>query len=154
MVMETARYSVVEARPKLMEQPIVLKSKVVSGFGRGGKQLGCPTANLEENVVGLEQAQPGVYFGWAKLNNTEVYKCVASVGWNPFFQNEKKTCEPHLLHKFSEDFYGADIEICLCGRIRDEKNFTSLEALIRAINWDIQIAKVCLEQDDSFKINF
>ncbi|KAH9245983.1 hypothetical protein BASA81_016524 [Batrachochytrium salamandrivorans] len=152
ILLHTKRYSVFETTPERLGSPIVLKSKVVRGFGRGGKQLGCPTANLEENVLGLEQARPGVYFGWAKLGEGgEWYKCVASVGWNPFFQNEKKTCEPHLLHEFTEDFYGSEIEIRLCGRIRDEKNFPSLQSLIDAIQWDIQTAKVCLELDE-FKL--
>ena len=27
------------------------------------------------------------------------------VGWNPFFDNSRKTIEPWLLHDFEEDFY-------------------------------------------------
>jgi FAD synthase len=29
-----------------------------------------------------------------------------SIGWNPFYNNEKKTAEPWLLHEFDKDFYG------------------------------------------------
>ena len=34
---------------------------------------------------------------------------VMSVGWNPFFKNESKTCEPWLLHKFDKDFYDKEL---------------------------------------------
>ena len=33
----------------------------------------------------------GIYFGWASVDDGPVYKMVASVGWNPFYKNEKKT---------------------------------------------------------------
>lgn len=34
----------------------------------------------------------GIYFGWAKLENESmVYPMVMSVGWNPFYHNEKKS---------------------------------------------------------------
>jgi hypothetical protein len=29
--------------------------------------------------------------GWANVSGGEVYKVAASIGWNPFFQNTKKT---------------------------------------------------------------
>ena len=37
---------------------------------------------------------------------------VMSVGWNPFFKNESKTCEPWLLHDFDTDFYDKELR---CG---------------------------------------
>ncbi|KAH8857968.1 Riboflavin kinase [Schistosoma japonicum] len=67
--------------------------KVVHGFGRGSKQLGIPTANLEEFIVDQipDSVKNGIYFGWAKLNNTPVYKMVMSIGWNPYFKNAKRS---------------------------------------------------------------
>ena len=50
----------------------------------------------------------GIYCGWASVGTSpQVYQMVMSVGWNPFYKNEKKTVEPWLLHTFDEDFYGA-----------------------------------------------
>lgn len=76
-----------------MEFPHYASGKVVKGFGRGNKQLGIPTANYpEENVASLpSQYVPGVYYGWAQINNGNVYKMVMSIGNNPHFNNEKKT---------------------------------------------------------------
>ena len=39
-----------------------------------------------------ENLPAGVYFGWATLHGKDpVYQMVMSIGWNPFFKNEKKT---------------------------------------------------------------
>lgn len=85
--------------------------------------------------------------GWAKVSG-EIYKCVASIGWNPFFKNEKKTCEPHIMHHFDRDFYGEPIEIVLNGYIRQERDFKSLEDLKGAIWKDIEVARLCLDFDE------
>lgn len=35
--------------------------------------------------------ETGVYFGWANVDNGEVYKAVLSIGWNPFYKNDTKS---------------------------------------------------------------
>ena len=145
IIVSTKRFSTHELKP-VKRTPLHLKSNVVKGFGRGGKQLGCPTANLEDSVLTGDE-EPGVWMGWAKVRG-EVYKCVASIGWNPFFKNEKKTCEPHIMHKFDSDFYDEPIEIVLNGYLRPERDFKSLEDLKRAIANDIEIAQVALDLDE------
>ncbi len=57
---------------------------MVKGFGRGSKELGVPTANLDIAEVGAqaEGFAPGIYFGWASVGSSEqVYKMVMSIGW-------------------------------------------------------------------------
>ena len=51
------------------------------------------SANFPENVVDSlpSEVKSGVYFGWASVDNGPVYKMVMSVGWNPQFQNEKRS---------------------------------------------------------------
>jgi len=126
---------------------IRLEAKVVEGFGRGGKQLGCPTANMSAKDLGdkLTDLPTGIYCGWATVNGKGPYKAVTSIGWNPYFQNKEKTVEPHLLHEFSSDFYGEHLKLLLCGYLRPEKDFTSLEALIEAIQNDIALSREWLE---------
>jgi FAD synthase len=53
----------------------------------------CFLANYPEEVINRlpEGLDTGVYYGWASLDGTEVYKMVLSVGWNPFFKNTKKS---------------------------------------------------------------
>lgn len=38
-----------------------------------------------------EDLKTGVYFGWANVNNGDVYKAVLSIGWNPFYENTEKS---------------------------------------------------------------
>ncbi|SNX83926.1 related to FMN1 - Riboflavin kinase [Melanopsichium pennsylvanicum] len=49
--------------------PIYLRGQVEKGFGRGSKDLGCPTANLPSRVVGPDSllTRTGVYFGFARV---------------------------------------------------------------------------------------
>ncbi|KAJ1371643.1 hypothetical protein KIN20_033628 [Parelaphostrongylus tenuis] len=53
--------------------PYFLRGRVVTGFGRGGKELGCPTANIEDSVVeSLPSELPcGVFYGIARINGEE-----------------------------------------------------------------------------------
>jgi FAD synthase len=57
---------------------------VVHGFGRGSKQLGIPTANLDADALGpvVDALPAGIYFGWASVGaDPAVHKMVMSVGW-------------------------------------------------------------------------
>jgi riboflavin kinase len=75
--------------------PLKMKGDVQKGFGRGSKELGIPTANFSQEVVDLLSGEvgTGIYFGWATVATSPgiVYPMVMSVGWNPFYKNEKKS---------------------------------------------------------------
>ncbi|KAK2587950.1 hypothetical protein KPH14_004036 [Odynerus spinipes] len=129
--------------------PHFISGLVVRGFGRGSKALGIPTANLADDVVDTlpKEFNTGIYYGWVALERN-IYKMVASIGWNPFFKNEKKTIEVHILHTFPDDFYGKEIKVIITGYIRPEKNFASVDELIKAIKDDIEIAKKELDKPE------
>lgn len=118
--------------------PYFTSGEVIKGFGRGSKQLGCPTANFPEEVVKQlpEDLNTGVYCGFASLDNGPVYKMVMSIGWNPYYNNKQKSMETHILHHFDEDFYGKTLRIIILGFIREQKDFNSLDELIAAIEKD------------------
>lgn len=105
-------------------------------------------ANLPLEMVNNlpPQLVTGVYFGWAKLENSPVYKMVMSLGWNPFYKNKEKSMEIHIMHKFDNDFYNHNLSICIVGYIRPEMDFNSAEALIETIQNDIKIAEEELEK--------
>ncbi|CAB4015615.1 Riboflavin kinase [Paramuricea clavata] len=128
--------------------PLFVRGEVVKGFGRGSKSLGIPTANYPEEVINRlpEGLDTGVYYGWASVDGTKVYKMVLSVGWNPFFKNTKKSMETHIIHSFPEDFYGTELRVCITGYIRQESTFPSMESLIEAIQSDIRIAQEELDK--------
>ena len=149
-MVRTAKYSTYCAAESVRElsgtELVVLKTKVVKGFGRGGKQLGVPTANVEQDVVdGMKLELTGVFLGWARVRG-QVYKAVTSVGWNPHFGNKHKTIEPYLVGEFDRDFYGEEMALVLCGYLRPELSFTSLQALKDAIWLDIESARVALDE--------
>ena len=87
-----------------------LRGAVATGFGRGSKKLGVPTANLPCSLFQdeLDDLERGVYIGGAAVRG-EVHKCVANVGFSPTFadeQNPEKIVEAHILNQFDGDFYG------------------------------------------------
>ncbi|KAF9933172.1 riboflavin kinase [Linnemannia zychae] len=75
-----------------------------------------------------------------------VYPMVMSLGWNPFYKNEKKSAEVHIMHNFHRDFYGDELRVVVLGYIRPELDYTTLEALIEDINIDIEVALRSLER--------
>ncbi|XP_072933395.1 putative riboflavin kinase [Epargyreus clarus] len=134
--------------------PLFLKGKVVKGFGRGSKDLGCPTANYPLEVVQSlpKNLDPGVYYGWAQVDSQPVYKMVANIGWCPFYQNKQMSVETHIMHKFEKDFYESNLKICVVGYLRPEKNFNSLDDLIDAIKQDIVNAETRLNENEAMKL--
>jgi len=140
--------------------PIKLSGPVQRGFGRGGKDLGCPTANLpDESLPAMSTVtKTGVYYGFAQITpsanadhalskeETSVLPMVMSLGWNPFYKNERMTAEIHILHEFKSDFYGYDMKALVLGYIRPELDYTSREALVDDINMDKQVALNALDR--------
>ncbi|KAH9853688.1 riboflavin kinase [Lenzites betulinus] len=142
--------------PEVPEKPfpIHLSGAVQRGFGRGGKDLGCPTANLpDESILPMSSVtESGVYYGYAQVSREkdgktilseeegQVLPMVMSLGWNPFYKNERMTAEIHILHDFKSDFYGHEMRAIVLGYIRPELDYTSREGLIDDIETDKRVA--------------
>ncbi|KAI0332513.1 riboflavin kinase [Cubamyces sp. BRFM 1775] len=134
--------------------PIHLYGAVQRGFGRGSKELGCPTANLPDDSIAPMSSvtQTGVYYGYAQVSREKdgrvvlpeedgrVLPMVMSLGRNPFYKNEKMTAEIHIMHDFKADFYGHDMKAVVLGYIRPELDYTTREALIEDIETDKRVA--------------
>jgi riboflavin kinase len=100
--------------------PLKLSGTVVKGFGRGSKELGIPTgknwhghvshkpslehflitlifhlANLSNDALDTlcSAFDTGVYYGWTciEADKSTVYPMVMSLGWNPYYNNEKRS---------------------------------------------------------------
>ncbi|RKP01039.1 hypothetical protein CXG81DRAFT_5322, partial [Caulochytrium protostelioides] len=126
--------------------PVYLQGAVSAGFGRGSKDLGIPTANLPEDVAQAMAAdlQTGIYYGWASVSTTEVWPMVMSYGWNPYYKNQKRSAEVHIIHQFDDDFYGEILRVAVCGYIRDERDYEGLDELIQDIRMDMYVAQQSL----------
>ncbi|KFM23423.1 Pseudouridine-5'-monophosphatase [Auxenochlorella protothecoides] len=125
-----------------------IRGTVVRGYGRGSKELGIPTANLDaESLRGsLGEAVTGIYAGWASVGrSSEVYPMCMSVGFNPVFKNKQRVCEPWLLHEFDQDFYGEEIRLLVCAYLRPEADFVSVQALVDRIHEDAAITRRALQ---------
>ncbi|ESN96779.1 hypothetical protein HELRODRAFT_67925 [Helobdella robusta] len=134
--------------------PYSISGEIVRGFGRGSNELGFPTANYPSSVVDAlpDSFECGIYYGWAKVNEYPVYPMVLSLGYNPFYNNTKKTMEIHILHNFSNDLYGSHMTVVMIGFLREEKSFKSTEDLIDAIEQDIAIAKEMLQKAECLRL--
>ena len=111
--------------------PFRLEGEVIKGFGRGSRELGIPTANFNEQVVSSlpSDLETGIYFAWTQLENDGdgmIRKAVVSIGWNPYYDNSKKSVETHVMHGYDNQFYGKWLKVLICGYIRPEKNYDSL----------------------------
>ncbi|KAG1454713.1 hypothetical protein G6F46_009955 [Rhizopus delemar] len=131
--------------------PIAISGTVVKGFGRGSKELGIPTANMSDEALEtmFSECDTGVYYGWAQIGEvgSDVYPMVMSLGWNPYYKNEKRSAEVHIIHEFEQDFYNEAIRIIVGGYVRPEQNYPSLDALIKDIKTDIEVAKHSLKRE-------
>jgi len=119
-----------------------IKGKVIPGDGRG-KTIGIPTANLE---IWQEQAIPktGVYAAWAKIRD-RTFEAVVNIGVRPTFELETSLprVEAHVLD-FHEEIYGEEIILSFVARLRDERRFPNIEALVEQIRYDISRTKQLL----------
>jgi riboflavin kinase/FMN adenylyltransferase len=124
---------------KLLGRPYSLSGRVVHGKQR---RIGFPTANLSpgKNLI----PKNGVY---AIRTQTPygVFNGIVNVGYNPTFDNERLTIEAHLFN-FSGDLYGRDITIQFIKRVRGEKKFGDVPALVKQIERDISFTKRFLEK--------
>ncbi|KAJ9089000.1 riboflavin kinase [Entomophthora muscae] len=173
--MPTKSDASVEARPSIDKVdkivapfPIIMEAEVIHGFGRGSKELGIPTANYPQEYVdtaSLTTLETGIYYGYSMVNpkglgegktepkdeSNDLLPMVMSLGWNPFYKNEKRSAEVHVIHKFKKDFYGQTMKTIVLGYIRPERNYDSLEDLVADINFDIEFAKKSLQRPNYSK---
>ncbi len=109
-----------------------IKGKVVGGR-EIGKEIGFPTANLE--VESELVPKDGVYAAFATVEGRE-RDAVLNIGVAPTFGGKGRTIEVHILD-FCDNIYGKKVEARFASRLRDETAFPSKEALVKAIEKDI-----------------
>lgn len=116
----------------LLGRKYSLSGVVETGRGRG-VELGFPTANVkpDHNAVPAQ----GVYIAEALVNG-ERYQAAVNIGIAPTIRQEDLTVEAHLLG-YEGDLVGREIEIVFHKRIRSEKKFPSIEALMAQIDADV-----------------
>ncbi len=131
-----------EAAAELLGRLYTLRGEVVRGEGRGAT-IGIPTANIIPDPAVAVPAR-GVYAGRAVIGGATVAG-VANIGVRPTFDGSTLTLEVHLFD-FTQDIYGAVIDVALIRHLRPEQRFESVDALVTQIHADVAAAKAVLAQ--------
>lgn len=99
-----------DAAPRNLVFPQVCVIRKLSYVISHGKQKlndsAFPTANLSDEALNAmcSEFEVGVYYGWAQIGDkgSQVYPMVMSLGWNPYYKNEKRSAAsirrmPHMV---------------------------------------------------------
>jgi len=103
-----------------------LTGKVIKGDGLG-KRIMYPTANIFIKEKYKIIPKDGVYLIKTFIKN-KFYNGMMNIGHRPTIGANEKSLEVHLFN-FNKDIYGEQISIDIISKIRDEKKFSSIEAL-------------------------
>jgi len=121
-----------------------VRGQVVHGDGRGAAELGIPTANV---AVPAEIALPGlgIYAGRYERPDGRQHPAAISVGRRPTFYDDAPAplVEAYLLD-FDGDLYGEQARVAFVARLREERRFDSVEALVAQIHRDVDDARAAL----------
>jgi riboflavin kinase/FMN adenylyltransferase len=133
---------------KLLGRPHEVRGPVVHGDGRGGPELGFPTANL---AVGADIALPadGIYAGWYTRPDGSRHQAAISVGRRPTFYapgTAPVLVEAYLLD-FDADLYDEPGRVSFVAHLRPERQFDSVQALIAQMHLDVAETERLLTPD-------
>jgi riboflavin kinase / FMN adenylyltransferase len=121
----------VELAARMLGRPFQIRGEVVTGEHRG-RELGFPTANLVPDEA-LVCPGHGVYVAHA-----DEACAVVSVGVRPTFGTGRAVLiEAYLLDR-DEDLYGRKLRIDFLERLRGERRFESIDALVEQMHRDVE----------------
>jgi riboflavin kinase/FMN adenylyltransferase len=125
----------VEPAGHFLGAPFQLQGEVVTG-DRRGRELGFPTANLvpDERFV---YPGHGVYACVANVEGDQRPAAV-NVGVRPTFDTGRGMLVEAFLLDFDADIYGAELSLDFLRRLRGEKRFPTVEALIEQMHEDVE----------------
>jgi riboflavin kinase/FMN adenylyltransferase len=128
-----------------MGRPPRLEGTVVTG-DRRGRQLGFPTANLAFDYLPAMPAL-GIYVGRVAVPERGVgpgHPALVSVGVRPTFHDEGVVLVEAYLLDYDGDLYDAHLALDLVARLRDERRFADVEALVHQMRRDEAEARAVL----------
>jgi riboflavin kinase / FMN adenylyltransferase len=127
----------VEKAARMLGGPFIVEGEVAHGDKRG-RELGVPTANLVPDERFVHPGH-GVYAAWAHGHAAAV-----NVGVRPQFQTGRGLLVEAYLIGFEGDLYGETLRIAFAKRLRGERRFESVDALVEQMKRDIAEAeRVC-----------
>jgi riboflavin kinase/FMN adenylyltransferase len=130
----------VDQATRFLGAPFTLRGEVVTGDGRG-RELGFPTANL---VPAEDLVCPGhgVYAGWADGRPAAI-----NVGVRPTFHTGRGELIEAYVMDFHGDLYGHRLRLEFGLRLRGERRFPTVEALVDQMRADVEQARAWTESE-------
>jgi riboflavin kinase/FMN adenylyltransferase len=109
---------------------------------RLGQKLGFPTANLRlhRRVAPLG----GIFAVRVHCLGPQALPGVASLGTRPTVNGTEPLLEAHVFD-FAGDLYGRHLEVEFIAKLREERKFASLEAMVIQMHDDARRARTILE---------
>jgi riboflavin kinase / FMN adenylyltransferase len=129
----------VEYADKLLGAPFTFSGEVTEGDKRG-RTLGFPTANLLPRD-GYVVPGHGVYACRATTADGVVHVAATNVGVRPMFVTGRGELIEAFLVDFQGDIYGTELRVEFLKRLRGEKRFESVDALIEQMGRDVEEAR-------------
>jgi len=129
-----------ERAARLLGRPYAMHGKVIRGEGLGRK-LGFPTANMRvhRRVTPLD----GIFAVRVRGIGARALPGVASLGTRPTVGGGEVLLEAHLFD-FDADLYGRWLAVEFVQRLREERKFESLDAMVVQMHIDAGQARAAL----------
>ncbi|KAF6811553.1 LipA and NB-ARC domain-containing protein [Colletotrichum sojae] len=140
--------------------PIRFDGKVVRGTGRGGMELGIPTANLADVPEDVRTRMRGVYFGWARVvprrgleaMSTDWHESIITVGPAPYATPRvaaRNVATVHIIHEFGGAmFLDTKLKVLVMGQLRGSTPpAAGSDAALEAYGRDVLLAVASLSRD-------
>jgi riboflavin kinase/FMN adenylyltransferase len=128
----------VDVAARFLGAPFAMRGEVVAG-DRRGRELGFPTANLVPDQA-LIQPGHGIYV--ARTSWGEEVRCAAvNVGVRPTFKTDLVVLVEAYVLDWGGDLYGEQLTIEFLARLRGERRFDSIDALIAQMHRDVEDAR-------------
>ncbi|MGD8427011.1 MAG: bifunctional riboflavin kinase/FAD synthetase [Balneolaceae bacterium] len=132
----------VEQAAEFLQRPYRLNGMVVHGDKRG-KDIGFPTANIKPEHTNKIIPKDGVYAVRVRING-DWHNGMMNIGTRPTFDGKVRALEVNLFD-FGRNIYGKEVQVRFFYRIRDEKKFEGIEALIDQLKRDEREARELLK---------
>jgi riboflavin kinase/FMN adenylyltransferase len=129
----------VEYAGRLLGDPFTLAGEVAHGDERG-RELGYPTANLVPNPAYVTPGH-GVYAARATTSAGQTVPAAVSIGVRPTFVTGRGELIEAYQLDFEGDLYDTRLELAFLKRLRGEKRFDSVAALVDQMALDVQSAR-------------
>ena len=124
----------------LLGSPFVVDGPVAHGDKRG-RTLGYPTANLVPRE-GYARPGHGVYACRVRTADGRWHAAATNVGVRPMFESGLGELIEAFLLDFDGDLYGEPLRVEFLRRLRGEKRFDSVDALLEQMALDVEATRM------------